>query len=354
MKNFLIRLIKFSIPLIFFAFGIASYNYWLDPFGVLKGDMKEQKTEPNQRYLKIKYCIDNPGKYNSFLFGSSRVGKIDVTKIPDSNSWYNFTYSVCLPNEILGDVKILLRNDVKIKRILIGLDEISYLVSPESHENQSLRRPYKNLVDPYLYYLFLPPSYSMYNSIKTADTSKFYSDGAYEVIYTSGCFSPNKKDIFIEDNPNAHVRDSIFTKPSWSASYEERIDKTINEINEINELCKTNRIEVVYFINPIFKETYLAAVSHDFFLFLEKLASKIQYYDFSGINEITTNKLNYYEANHYRLNVGDEIIQTIFNSKLNVKIIVNTSNLNSIIKLKQIEINKERMPNRTHKPLMER
>ena len=28
--------------------------------------MKKQKTEPNQHYLKMKYCLETPGKYNSF------------------------------------------------------------------------------------------------------------------------------------------------------------------------------------------------------------------------------------------------------------------------------------------------
>ncbi len=345
MKYFIKRLIIFIIPFVFFLFGIALYNIWLDPFGVINANMAQQKTEPNQHYLKIKYCIDNPQKFNSFLFGSSRVGKIDVTKIPDSNKWYNFTYSEAIPAETLEDLKTLLNNKVKIKKILIGLDEISYLISPESHESESLRKSYKNRIDPYLYYLFLKPSYSMYLSIKNADSSKFYSEGTYKVIYNSGSFPPNKKDIYIEKNTKIHESDSIFNMPYWSPLYKERINKSIKEINEIDMLCKTNKIEVVYFINPIYEVTYTEAVSHNFLSFIKKLSSTITFYDFSGINAITSNRLNFYETSHYRPLVGDKIIQRIFNSEKNSEFVINKNNVDSVIKEKQVELNKARTHN---------
>jgi hypothetical protein len=37
-------------------------------------------------------------------------------------------------------------------------------------------------------------------------------------------------------------------------------------------------------------------------------------YDYSGINEFTNNKLNYYESSHFRPVVGDKILNSIYNS----------------------------------------
>ena len=89
MKKFIKKTIIFTLPLLLLLLLllslIVSYNVWLDPFGIINADMKNQLTEPNQNYLKTTHIINNPTKYNAFLFGSSRAGKIDVSKIIDDN-----------------------------------------------------------------------------------------------------------------------------------------------------------------------------------------------------------------------------------------------------------------------------
>ena len=338
MRKFIIKVLLFSLTPLLWLMPLVIYNIWLDPFGVIKSNMKIQKTEPNQHYLKVKYCLNNPKKHNAFLFGSSRVGKIDVSKIHDENNWYNFTYSEAVPFETLQNIKLLIKYNIEIKKILVGLDEISYLVSPELHKHQSLRKPYVNQLDPYLNYLFLRPSISMYNSIMNADTSEFYSKGAYEVIYTNGSFPPNKKDVFIERNPILHEKDSAFNKPYWPSYNKERIDKTIFEISEIKKICGEHNIEVIFFINPIYQRTYIKAINNKFLVFLEKLTTITEYYDFSGLNGITSNKLNYYENSHYRPIIGDWIVKEITHS--DKKYLITRSNISSIIQKKKMEADK--------------
>ncbi len=348
MRKFIYKILIFSSLSIPFFIILIIYNVWLDPFGVIRGDMQTQKTEPNQHYLKIKYCIDNPKKYNAFLFGSSRVGKIDVSKITDGNNWYNFTYSECVPYETLQDIRLLLHHNVNIKKIIIGLDEISYLVSHKLHKDQSLRKSYVNIINPYLYYLLLRPSLSMYENILNADTSRFYSKGAYSVIYSDGSFKPNKKDTFIETHPLIHIRDTVFNNPYWREYYSERIKQAIYEIAEIKQLSTRNNIKLIFFINPIYEKTYLKAIDNHFFLFLEQLSIITKHYDFSGINEITTNKLNYYENSHYRPIVGDWIINEITSS--DKKYLIERGNIYSIIQ-KKMEVNKVRTHNNVYKSL---
>lgn len=330
MRKFAHKIVFFFIFLIPFLIPLIGYNIWIDPYGVIRGDMQTQKIEPNQHYLKIKNCINNPNKYNAFLFGSSRVGAIDVSKIHDGNNWYNFTYSECVPYETLQDIKLLLNSNVDIKQIIIGLDEISYLVSHKLHDNQSLRKPYVNIINPYIYYLFLKPSPSLYEKILSADTDKFYSKGVYNVIYKDGYFPPNKKDFFIEKNSLIHNNDSIFKKPSWRPYNKERIAKAISEIKEIKRLCDAHDIKIVFFINPIYKTTYLKAVENKFLVFLEQLTEVSEYYNFSGVNNITSNPFNYYENSHYRPIVGDWIIHNI--SSKNTKWIVNKNNISFFVK----------------------
>jgi len=275
--------------------------------------MQEQVTEPNQRYLKVKHVLNNPDRYNSFIFGNSRVGKIDVGKINDGNQWYNFAYSEGIPFEHLQDIKTLLSGGVSIKKVIVGLDEISCFFSREKHKNESLRRRYVNSLDPFLYYLTLKPSIHIYKEIKKAPSRKFFQKGMFMPIYETGTFLLGQKDTFIDENPTVHIQDSIFRSAYWLPEQDSRnIDPTLEDINELKKMCIEKNIELVLFINPIYVETYKKAVSENFIDFIGKLTTISQFYDFSGINELTTNRLNYYENLHYRPKIGDMIIKEVF------------------------------------------
>ena len=340
MRKLITRFVIFAIPILFFLLVVSIYNYSLDPFGVIKEDMTSQKTEPNQHYLKVKYCIDYPKKYDAFLFGSSAVGKINISKFTDSNNWYNFTYSESVPQETLQDLKILLKNNVKIERILIGLNEVSYMVNSKLHDNQSLRKPYINIINPYLYYLFLKPSPSLYKSIKQAEKSIFYEEKSFEVIYTNGSFTRNKKDSYIEENPAVHMSEPVFNQPYWNNYYEKRIDETIKDIKDINELCEINNIKVTYFFNPIYDLTYRKALSNGFLEFWNELSKVTSFYDFTGINKMTSNRLNFYENSHYRPKVGDYILSEISSDSPIHKV-----NENNSIKRYQLKIDEAQQNN---------
>ncbi len=346
LEYFVKNLLIFTVPVILFFTGVAFYNYEVDPYGVIKGDMDAQITEPNEHYLKMKYILDYPDKYDSFLFGSSRVGKIDVNKISHSDNWYNFAYSEAVPSEIANDLQILLDNNVTIKKVIVGVDELSYLIPEEVHENHSLAKPYMNKLNPFLSYLFLKPSIPLLKQMLSADTSQFYTPGTYNIIYKTGNFSPNKKDEFIEKNPKIHARNPAFESPYWKPYFEEDINGTIKDIEKIKQICLENGIESIFFINPMYKVTYVNAVSYNFFNFLEELSTVTWFYDFSGLNQTTTNEFNFYESSHYRPFIGDKIINSMFLSKNQKRFIVNSDNIDSVIERKKIELKRANIQNR--------
>ena len=67
--------------------------------------MDAQITEPNQHYLKVKYVLNYPDKYDSFLFGSSRVGKIDVNKISHSTTGTILLIRKLCPPKLQSDLQ---------------------------------------------------------------------------------------------------------------------------------------------------------------------------------------------------------------------------------------------------------
>lgn len=335
------RLAWFSLPLVAILLFIPGYNYWLDPYGVLKGDMAAQITEPNQRYLKTEFILNNPEKFNAYLFGSSRTQKIDIGKIKDGNTWYNFSYTEGIPGEILSDLKKLLENKVKVKKVLIGLEEISYLISPESHYTQSLRKSYVNSFKPYYEYFFIPPSLKLYKTIRDSEKSQFYSPGTYADLYTTGCLYENKKDAYIKKDSLGHIKDPIFDLPLSEVNFHNRTGSAIAEIKAIISLCAEHDIEYVFFMNPLHIKNYLRLDPKEYFTFLKELSAVTDFYDFSGINPVTTNNYYYYEMSHYRPMIGTKIIESIFNftADSTFGVLVNRSNVDSILKQKETELN---------------
>lgn len=315
MKIFIKKILMHAIFPLFLLLGLVVYNFFVDPYGVIREDISSKYTEPNQHYLKVKYITENPKKYNAFIFGNSRVGKINVNKIKDTaNVWYNMTYSEGLPGEHLDDIKIFLKKNVKINKIVIGLDEISCFTKKSSHESQSLRKPYKNSFNPYISYFFLSPSFSLNKAIRDAKANEMYKEGMYLTIYETGSFFVNKKDTFIDNNKQLHILDKTFSEPYyWPSERVENFKECLEDIKMIKKICESKNIELEFFINPIYIKVYEKAVSKGFLKFINDLKKIVDFKDFNNFKEITTNNLNYYEKSHYRPIVGDFIIDRIFN-----------------------------------------
>ena len=311
---------KFYIQRIFLCaaiviFVIASFNYYVDIYGIFREDFSFERIEPNQHIVKMQYLLKkgNNRKYNAFMFGQSRIGNIDLTKIDNGYRYYNMTYSAGLPLEWLNDIKILLNNGVEIKQVILGIDDMSFTISPEEHFNNLLRMPYSSNRLYFLKYIFKLPDLGM------VKTNYFTKNGvntncSYYDIYGTGRPLHEKADKLIESNVEEHINNIKFQ--TYDAPKTSRIAKTLEEINEIKKICDTHDIELIVFINPLHKTAYISNNLKEFDRFKKGLSNIVDYYDFSGLNSITMNNYNYYETAHYRPIVGDLIIKRLFNENI--------------------------------------
>ena len=113
-----------------------------DPYNVFHVDnIRETGAEPNKNFIKMKHLLKNKEAYDTLIFGSSRVGFLYFDTSPYEH-YYNMSYSEGLPKEHLDNLKVLLKEGVKPKRIFLGVDNISYLVDPKLHEDLLIRMPY--------------------------------------------------------------------------------------------------------------------------------------------------------------------------------------------------------------------
>jgi hypothetical protein len=300
---------------------VGAVNFVVDPHGVFHGEPSRRPQTPNLSYMKIEYLLGQKHAFDSFLLGSSRVANIDVRHIPGGR-WYNLFLAAALPEEHLQHVRFLLNNGITIQNLLIGLDDFSFLFDPRDHLSELDLQPHpgvsgKNLSTFYSEYLFkakrFVPLLNSYirSSIRkgiSSDELRYQFDmSGTGMVFCGDC------DENIERDREAHVRSDVFLRP-WEYRFLEgdHFEASLAALKEIVDLSRKNNIRLVLFINPIHKKTYLNAHLKDVARFKKDLALIADYYDFSGLNPVTTNNYNYYETSHYRLLVGDMMLKVMF------------------------------------------
>ncbi len=291
---------------------VSALNVMDDKYSVFKSKYGHIYDSPNQNFVKIAYITANKGKYDSFIFGSSRVGNIKPNSFT-GGTYYNMTYSEGLPCEHLKIIKYFIKNGIPVKNVVVGLDDFSYQLSPDGHNYDLKRIPHPALeatgyaslfmsyVNFYRPYLFKKPSIRFFKKNKGKDVF-FDIEGTGRPI-NEGI------NLTIESNPEKHVNDPKFLKPERHSG--DRVKEALDDMSAIVSVCKTNQIKLHVFINPLHYVTYLYNDLDQMNTFKLKLSRITDFYDFSGINSITTNNYNYYETSHYREHVGDYIVRII-------------------------------------------
>jgi hypothetical protein len=296
---------------------VFSLLLWSDTYSNTHYKRIKFYSEPNKNVLKVHYILENKNKYDSFIFGSSRVGNINPLKIKNGN-YYNMTYSEGIPKEHLVNIQLFLKEGVLIKNLLIGLDEFSYQVSFKKHQHQGLTKAYYkatgiSLVNYYreLYFRF-PLGEDRHHIVKKLKHSKKY--------FTMD-ISKQKKNYLIAmkhfDRKHfttyAHIHNKIFDRPTYYNG--NTLKETLKDIQKIKTICKDNNINCQFFINPIHHRTYEFTNHKLLKEFKRKLSNITSFYDFSIQSSLTHDNSYWHETSHYTLEVGDMIIDSIYNKK---------------------------------------
>ena len=307
--------IKYSFLLIFFIIlTVFSLMKWSDTYSNIHYNRTNFYSEPNKNVLKVNYILQHPHKYNSFIFGSSRVGSINPLKIENGN-YYNMTYSEGLPKEHLLNIKLFLKEGIQIKNLLIGLDEFSYQVSFEKHQHQGLTKAYYKATNTSLstyyrqLYLRFPLGEDRHHIKKKLLHSPNYFSmniNQQRKNYTDAMNSFDKTKLL----SSKHLHDKIFEKPTYYNG--NTLESTIQDIKQMKQLCTIHDINCTFFINPIHQETYAYTNKKLLKKFKQKLQNITDYYDFTGPSYVTQHNQYWHETSHYTLEIGDMMINTIY------------------------------------------
>lgn len=289
-----------ALALILILLITVAFPIWLDPYNVFHYDhIRFNGVEPNQIFIKTRYILKNPDRFDSFLFGSSRVGMIDVSKIKEGR-FYNMNYSEGLPQENLDNLKIFIANGLKISNVWLGIDNISCFTDPERHKKSLMRRFYPmdgNLFKFYLPYVNCSKAFRSLDTILGAKKS----DGKREKDFYATGNSWLSQEMNLDEKAN---------RPAWEKHYAPRFGEAVKEIKAIADLCEENGIKLKVFANPLYIDTYKKCLEEGYGDFLDELAKVVPYYDFSTIPQ-TTNRNDFVETSHYRFEVGDYLIKCL-------------------------------------------
>jgi hypothetical protein len=280
---------------------------WTDTYSILHPNNTHFYDEPNRNFLKVEYILAHPKKYNGFIFGSSRVGAILPSHVKGAN-FYNMTYSEGIPHEHLINLRLFIKHGVKIKKILLGLDEFSYQVSFAQHQQRWLNKAHplateSSWIEFYRFYFFrLPTKHDKAQFIKklTHPNQTITMDLTNQNQFYS---------IFLKQMPSFNDNDPIYLKPTHYSG--NTLNETLEDIQSIVDLCKEYHIELTIFINPIHHTTYQDTNKQLLYQFKRSLAIITPYYDFSGPNTITVNNRNFVDTSHYTINIGTFILKEL-------------------------------------------
>lgn len=309
MKRFLIKLLPFVLW-IFLLMVVVPVA--IDPYNVFHVEnIRDNGIEPNKNFLKTEYVIRHPDRFDAFLFGSSRVSSIHSDRI-EGYRCYNMTYSEGVPKEHLENLQVMLEHGVRPKMVLVGVDSISYMIDPAIHEENRLRCPYPMTREEKkeFYLQYLEPIMAV-ESLKTTYFEPrvvAYDQKIYDVGWT------------LDYGVESHT-DWSQAEADWTVQYANRTPQALEEIRQLKELCDANSIELVIFTNPMHVLTYEKAVENGYRDFLSGLAQVTDFYNFSGINDITTNNDNYLETSHYMPQVGDRMLDVMFKGQADERLL---------------------------------
>ena len=307
MKKFLLKLVIIILP--FLTMALLRMHY--DTFNVFHWrNIRFTSAEPNKNFVKTQYIVHNPKKFNAFVFGSSRVGNIPPDCLPQETDgvplrWYNMTYSFGTPNDHFMTINTFLKNGVSVDMVIVGFDEIAMYRDAETQRKDLLRMPYQvyeNNPGEFLWaYLKMSTDDSIKKQVDKYDASAHEEDK--KRFYEWG---GSVSDFSLTENPQMERYVSAHGGAQFSQT------EACKDIEAVAELCRENDITLVLFTSPLYETTYRDAAENGYFDFLRSVAQKCEFYNFSALNNYTTNPQYYFESSHYRPALGLLVEQVLF------------------------------------------
>jgi hypothetical protein len=334
MKNFLRDIYKFClIGGGFLTIILAAYLIF-DPFYVIKeyNDFSNKITSGNKDYISTTIFLRNyrKEKYDSYILGSSRTVAFQHSAwqkhLPDSSKIFTYdAYSETIYG-IYKKIKLIDSLGLKLNNVLIIVEkDETFMTENNSKGYLFIKHPvlsgenfyefHWEFLKSYLTPKFLFCYYSrliwgkyspfMLGVIEPFKTKITPVSNETKWVELDQMLAESETEYYKKMNHLFPVRDGVFrteTKPKISA-------KQKKMLNEIKSIFNRHNTHYRFVISPLYQQVKFNKTDLDI---LKSTFGSAYVYDFSGINDLTKPKTNYYEFSHYRPKVGEQIMQHIY------------------------------------------
>lgn len=337
MKKFLNAIFKFSIlPLIFIVLIVLGF-FIFDPMYILYSHKSYSQTNANRDFYELEMFKKNypTYHYDSFIFGSSRTLAYQPSRwinyLPEGSSPYMMDG---FAEEIYGiyhKIKYLDSINVDINNALIILDPGAMFLIDTSYpgsyiflkhpdiDNSSWNTFYKIHLEAYFDVNFIASFYlNKFFGIQNNYVNNYLANLTSSVDPITNELRRDDLEHKINTDPAYHENQIFYQRPDTLVYTEVQINcKQLDWLRQIKKIFDKNKTDYKIVIGPMYSQ-------HKF---NDSDAKKIidvfgkdRVYDFSGKNELTSKKTNYYETSHYRPLVGDSIMHYIYTHQGNVSV----------------------------------
>ena len=335
MKRLFLKLLLIASPVL----ALLLLYVWKDPFKVLYHYDAYFKAKDST--TTISYNADmvatrtfkqnNPRyHYNAYILGGSRSAQYRVADwekhLGPGTSPYHFDGNVETLYGIYKKICFLDRYGADIRHVLIIADpellagttnNKKYLMIKEpAVSGQNMLAYQLTFVKAFFDRKFLPAyiDHELMGSVKpymarngVMHRTYIYYDARYNETVLK---SLNDSLLYAHDRYYEKIKHKFFTRPARQQVAQPGIHaEQLRMLTEIRDILQKHHANWKVIVSPLYDQVKLSA---DDMAKLCTIFGQENVFDFSGINEITANKYNYYENSHYLPRVATRLMDSVY------------------------------------------
>lgn len=310
------NIIFFSLLLAMITLTVVS-NIVTDIYRVFGlSQVNTKNIHDNVRFRKIQYLKGQPG-FNAFILGSSRTNmvRVDTANQRSGQYYYNLAVGSESIEGMEKRLRWLIKNQERVNQLIIGLEYDVMFLCDDVPADSLFAREHPEVsgsswIDFYIPYLFKFNLKEWRRTVKKRHEPVFY-----QADLTTGQWFYPENDRLIEEDPDEYAKTRIVDDTACEPG-KGRVKVNLERFRRLMELIRENGIPTFVFNSPYHQIIYKTFDQEEYQDWLEQVTLITDgLWDFSGYNSVTTDNHFYYESSHYRREVGDMILKTIFSDK---------------------------------------
>ncbi len=259
----------------------------------------------NDRIIPMSFLLNKQHTFDSFIFGNSKIGNMDVRQL--GSTWYKLNYNSSNMTEHLHNAKLLL-NNINVNNIILTID-LEYFY------DLKLSTKYKKCVYPSnkLEWLTFYKKFLL-KRLDEKDINLFLNKD-YELIKKEEYFMRKKADdnrLFLATTKHLnHMNDLSGLRYKNSTFTKRKTDFVIDMIKQLKLLCEEKDTTLTVIFVPFHYKNIFQADPDKVKYIKQELASITEFIDFSLPHNYILNNIFWREVFHYTKALNDEIIRRL-------------------------------------------